>query len=291
MSGKQEIIAPILILIILALVLLSGCTGPSEPPAEGRLVVAVTIPPQAEMVKEIGGDRVEVLVLVPPGSDPHTYEPLPRQVQEASRARLYLTVGTGILPVEDSLAARLMAMNPDLIVADSSAGVALIGEGGKDPHVWLSLKNAEKMVINIRDALIVADPEGASGYQENSAAYRERILALDKDVEGRFSGKEGRIILVSHGAWAYFARDYNLRMISIEQEGKEPTARDLESLIELAKANHIRVVFADSQENPREAEVIAQEIGGRVEIVDPLAPDYLANMERVATAFAGSLSP
>jgi zinc transport system substrate-binding protein len=244
-----------------------------------------------EMVKEIGGDRVEILVMVPPGSDPHTYEPLPRQVQEASRARLYLTVGTGILPVEDTLTARLLAMNPDLIVADSSAGVELIGEGGKDPHVWLSLRNAAKMVNNIRDALISADPEGAPLYQENSAAYRDEVLTLDQEVSGLFSGKEGRIILVSHGAWAYFARDYDLRMISIVQEGKEPTARDLESLIELARANHVRVIFADAQENPREAEVIAREVGARVEIIDPLAPDYLANMERVATAFAGSLSP
>lgn len=289
MPGKTGI-APFLILVGLALIFFAGCSGPAATREEGRLVVAVTIPPQAEMVKEIGGDRVEVLVMVPPGSDPHTYEPLPRQVQEASRARLYLTVGTGILPVEDTLAARLLAMNPDLIVADSSAGVELIGEGGKDPHVWLSLRNAAKMVNNIRDAIISADPEGAPLYQGNSAAYRDQTLALDREVAGLFSGKEGRVILVSHGAWAYFARDYDLRMISIVREGKEPTARDLESLIELARANHVRVIFADAQENPREAEVIAREVGARVEIIDPLAPDYLANMERVATAFAGSLS-
>jgi zinc transport system substrate-binding protein len=291
MTGKPGIIAPLLFLIGLAFVIFSGCTVPAGNSTEGRLVVAVTLPPQAEMVREIGGDRVEVLVLVPPGSDPHTFEPLPREVEEASRARLYLTAGTGILPVEDLLAARLLAMNPDLVVADSSVGVELIGSDGKDPHVWLSLKNAEKMEENIRDALIAVDPEGAPRYSENGDAYRDRILALDRKVAGMFSGKEGGVIIVSHEAWAYFARDYDLRIVSIEKEGKEPTAGDLESLIELARAHHVRVVFADALENPREAEAIAREVGAEVEVINPLAPDYLANMERVATAFAGSLSP
>ena len=231
---------------------------------------------------------------------------------KASGADIYLTLGTGLLPLEDALVSRLRAMNPDLVVVDTSKGVTYLldqeettgnstgssqkmqgdpedrGVGSPDPHIWLSLRNAEILSENIRDALIAADPAHAQEYRENCDRYTARLKDLDQTIIAKFSKNDPGIILVTHPAWEYFARDYGLQMVAIEREGKEPTARDLESLILLARSQDIRVVFVEAQESPRGAETIAREIGGTVQVIDPLAGDYLANMDRVSAAFSES---
>lgn len=273
----------------ICLLVSAGCLSPGQDDQGQTIVVAVTIPPQEEMVREIGNGRVDVIVLVPPGSDPHTYEPSPGLMARASGADLYLTLGSGLFPVEDTLAERLRAMNSDLAVMTTSDGVDLLGSRERpDPHVWLSLTNARVMAENTRDALITADPGYAEMYQQNADRYIARIDDLDRRISQEFFTRDPGMILVTHQAWDYFARDYRLSIIAIEQEGKEPTARDLEHLITLAKAGDVTVVFADAQEDPREAQTVAGAIGATVMVIDPLAPDYLANLERIAAAFAGS---
>jgi zinc transport system substrate-binding protein len=303
-------LAGILALLLAVLLTTSGCTSTDGGGSGKEVMVAVTIPPQAEMVKEIGRDRVDVFVVMPPGSDPHTFEPGPAFVAKASEADIYLKLGTGLLPLEDVLVSRLKAMNPDLVVVDSSQGITYLldpedptgnsngsskekpgetegrGMASPDPHVWLSLRNAEIMSENTRDALIAADPAHEKEYRENCDLYTARLKDLDQKIIATFSRNDPGIILVTHPAWEYFARDYDLKMVAIEKEGKEPTARDLESLILLARSNHIQVVFAEAQESLRAAETIAQETGGTVIVLDPLAADYLANMDRVSEAFS-----
>jgi zinc transport system substrate-binding protein len=279
-----------LFLIACSLAFLCGCTQPSDMAEGDRLVVAVTIPPQEEMVRAIAGDRAAVLVLIPPGSDPHTYEPTPQQISGASQASLYITLGKGLFPVEDTFSSRLQALNPDLVVVDTSSGLAYLEDGDSpDPHVWLSLRNAVTIVENTRDAFVRADPSFESLYRSGSEEYLGQIESLDRTITGYFAGKENRTIIVSHPAWAYFARDYNLSVITIEKEGKEPTPKELALLVDRARESGVTVIFADALENPRNAEVIAREIGATVETVDPLAGDYLANMDRTARAFARSL--
>jgi len=303
--------AGFLALLLVILLTTSGCTSTSGTGSEKEgVMVAVTLPPQAEMVQEIGGEWVDVIVVMPPGSDPHTYEPGPALVAKASGADLYLALGTGLLPLEDTLVSRLRAMNPDLVVVDTSKGVTYLldqegtngnssgssqemqgdpespGVGSPDPHIWLSLRNAEIMSENIRDALIAADPAHEKEYWENGDRYAARLEDLDQTIIARLSENDPGILLVTHPAWQYFARDYGLQVVAIDREGKEPTAKDLESLILLARSNNIRVVFAEAQESLRGAETIARETGGTVQVIDPLAQDYLANMERVSAAFS-----
>ena len=303
-------LAGILAVLLVVLLTTSGCTSTDGAGSGKEVMVAVTIPPLAEMAQEIGGDRVDVFVVMPPGSDPHTFEPGPALVAKAAEADIYVTLGTGLLPLEDVLVSRLKAMNPDLVVVDSSKGITSLmdhedptgnnnsssqekqgemeGRGieSPDPHVWLSLRNAEIMSENIRDALIAADPAHEKEYRENCDLYTARLKDLDRKISDRFSRNDPGIILVTHPAWEYFARDYDLTMVAIEKEGKEPTAKDLESLILLARSNGIRVVFAEARESVRAAETIARETGGTVIVIDPLAGDYLANMDRVSEAFS-----
>lgn len=288
-SPQRSMQIVILFFLLLSLLACTGCTGPAEEEVSPAVSVAVTIPPQAEMVREIGDGRVEVVILVPPGSDPHTYEPSLSLVRKAAGADLYLKLGNGLFPVEDMLATRLREMNPDLIVVDTSAGIEYLGtEGKRDPHVWLSLKNAVVMAGNTRDALVQADPPFREMYQENSGRYIARIDELHQRITAEFSGKDPGLILTTHQAWDYFARDYNLTIVSIERDGKEPTAQDLQNLISQGRRQGVSHVFAEAQESPREAQVVADEIGATVIIIDPLSPDYLASMEQVAMAFTGS---
>jgi len=278
-----------LFMVVFTLLACSGCLGSGEEKSQQGITVVVTIPSQAEMVREIGGGRVNVVVLVPPGSDPHTYEPSPGLVQKAAGADLFFKLGNGLLPVEDTLAIRLREMNPGLIVVDTSRGVEYLGpEGKRDPHVWLSLKNAVIMAENTRDALILAEPLSSDIYRENSGRYIARIDALDQRITAKFSVTKPALILTTHQAWDYFARDYNLTLVSIEHNGKEPTAHELQDLIDLARSRGVKVVFAEKQENPKAAQVVAEEIGATVMTIDPLSPDYLASMEQVAMAFAGN---
>ncbi len=282
-----------LFLIVLTLLLAAsmmaaviGCNREAE--TTGKTVVAVTILPQAGFVEAIGGDKVEVVVMVPPGASPHTYEVTPDQMTKLSNAKMYAKVGS---PVEFELAwmNKLIAVNKGMLVVDCSRGIALTesqdpDEPGLDPHIWLSVKNAKMMVQNICDGLGRVDAANKSYYEENCAAYLGKLTKLDSDLAEDLSGVSNRSFIVFHPAFGYFARDYNLKQIAVEQEGKEPDADYIVRLIEEAKEQDIRVVFVSPQYSTKSAESIAREIGGQVVIIDPLAKDFIDNMRAIESA-------
>ncbi len=307
--------------------MVTGC-GP-VPDDSDRVVVAVTILPQAGFVEAVGGDRVDVVVMVPPGASPHTYEATPDQMVQLSRASMYAMVGS---PVDFELAwmDRLIAANRDMLVVDCSTGVDLLHyddehehhndrdddhdhdhdhdghdddhehindhdhdhdedgdhhhHTGPDPHIWLSVQNAKVMVSHICDGLMQVDPSNADYYRANCLAYVEELDALDHELRAQLESLEHRRFVVFHPAFGYFARDYDLVQIAVEQGGNEPDAQYLVRLLHEAKEHNIRIIFASPQFSVRSAEVIASEIGGEVVLVDPLAKDYLSNMRQIAAA-------
>lgn len=276
------------VVLAIAVMLLAVSAGCAEEPAgeteDTRILVGVTIPPQEEFVRAVGGDYVDVIVLVPSGASPHTYEPTPGQLTALADAALYAEVGSGV-EFELAWMDQIAAVNPDMLVVDCSEGIEI--DAG-NPHIWLSLGNAATMVENIRDGLIAVDPVHESEYRDNTGIYLEQLKDLDTEISGQLENKVNETILVYHPAWGYFCRDYGLREIAIEEEGKEPTTQGIERLVSQAKAANITVIFASPAESTRNAEVVAEEIGGSVVLVDPLAADYLANMAHVATSFAES---
>lgn len=266
---------------------MAGCTGADgEMEDNDRIAVVVTIPPQQEFVERVGGDHVRVILLVPPGADPHTYEPAPAVLAAVAEADLYAMVGSGI-EFEIAWGEKIAALNPDMTVVNCSQGVEVIAA---DPHIWTSPRNAKIMVENIRDGLIEADPENAEDYRRNAAAYLDDLDALDAEISALIAGSGVRVVLVDHPSWAYLARDYGFEEVAIESEGKEPSPKRIEHLIRLAEEEGIRVVFASPEHSTRSAGVIAEAIGGSVVTVSPLKKDYLDNMRQVAAAFAGSVS-
>ncbi|MDD5590840.1 MAG: zinc ABC transporter substrate-binding protein [Dehalococcoidales bacterium] len=289
MQGTRGKVFPLILAALLTASLPAAavsCAKHAEPAAE--LGVVVTVLPQAEFVERIGGEKVDVTVMVPPGASPHTHEPTPGQMEKLARARMYAKVGSGV-EFELSWMDRLSAANQDMLVVDCSQGVQLQetaaehegGEhehGGMDPHIWMSPRNAQVMVQNIALGLIAVDPDNRDYYEQNRDAYLQELIQLDQDITEGLSGVENRMFMVYHPSFGYFARDYGLTMLPIEDEGKEPTPAGLAHLIEHAREYNIKVVFASPQFNPNGAKVIADAIDGRVVLIDPLARDYVTNL-------------
>ncbi len=279
----------IVLTLLLAASLIAAAAGcDREPVTTGKTVVAVTILPQAGFVEAIGGDRVEVIVMVPPGASPHTYEVTPDQMTRLSNARMYAKVGS-TMEFELAWMDKLITVNKSMLVVDCSKGIDLTAsqdpdEPGLDPHIWLSVKNAKIMVRNICDGLGQVDAANKAYYEEKCAAYLEKLTELDSDLAADLSGVTNRSFIVFHPAFGYFARDYNLQQLAVEQEGKEPDADYIVRLIEEAREQNIRVVFVSPQYSTKSAEVIAGEISGKVVIIDPLAKDFIDNMHAIESA-------
>lgn len=266
---------------------------------ETAMPVVTSILPLAEFVKKIGGDRVSVTVMVGPGASPHTYEPTPQQLREVSEAKVYVKLGAPI-EFELTMLDKLLALNSKMTVIDAGAGVAQRSMNehehddqehgiGTDPHIWLSVRNARIMVNNIYNKLCFIDPDSKDYYTDNFFAYANALDSLDHELNSIISNKKNRRFMVYHPSWGYFCADYGLTQIAVEIEGKEPSARDLRKLIELAKREKIKIIFASPQFSVKGAEVIARDIGGHVIMVDPLARDYIDNIKKISRAFAASM--
>jgi zinc transport system substrate-binding protein len=279
----------VLLAIYPALSVLGGTSCTTQKAEAERMAVAVSIMPQADFVEAVGGDKVEVVVMVPPGADPHTYEINPDQMVKLSQAKMYAKVGS---PLEFELVwlDKLIAANRGMLVVDCSKGIDLMENpdpdesGNEDPHIWLSVRNAEIMVQNICAGLAQVDPANQTYYEKNRDSYLEKLSQLDNDLAEGLATVSNRSFVVFHPAFGYFARDYDLKQIAVEQAGKEPSADYIVCLIEEAKEQDIRVVFVSAQFNTKSAEVIAREIGGKVVIIDPLAKDFISNMRNIESA-------
>jgi len=272
----------------------TGCNLGNGSSTNQKIIIAVTIAPQKEFVEAIGGNRVEVLLMVPPGASPHTYEPTPSQLSKLERAAMYAKVGSGI-DFELAWLDNLIDINKEMLVIDCSSGITLQeitasyndehedgGHSNLDPHIWLSPANARIMVENIARGLIQIDSSNKSYYESNRNSYLAELAQLENAINDSLSSITNRIFMVYHPAWGYFATSFNLTMIPVEEEGKEPTLAGLANLIDQAKEHGIKVVFVSPQYSTQSAEVIAAEIDGMVVFIDPLAENYIDNLRSVA---------
>jgi zinc transport system substrate-binding protein len=291
-----------LVLGLLAASLFAAGERASEEAAGGRAVleVFVTIQPQRFFVEQLGGSRVRVEALVDPGRDPHTFDPSPRQVARLARADLYLTIG---MPFETSLVPKLKSANRQLGIVDTVVDIEWLygvphyhyDENGKpvlhaaddpDPHVWLGPREVRQQIVRIRDALIAADPAGRDEYMQRHAEFDAKVAAMDQRFRSLLAPARGRSILAFHPAFAYFTNTYGIRQVAIELDGKEPSPRHLERMIDQALRDGTRVIFTQPEFPMRSAEVIAKAINGRVVVLNPLDSDWFGVMETMARAIA-----
>ena len=278
----------VLIIILLgAVITFSACINNTQeqPSGEEQLIVIVSILPQADFVEQIGGNKTKAIVMIPPGASPITYEPTANQLMELSDAKIYAALGSG-LPFEKVWLDKIRSVNKDMLVINTSQGVDIIP---KDPHVWLSPRSVKIQVENIYQGLVQVDPGNKDLYFQNKEQFLEELTTLDMQINESLGGSSNRSFMVFHPSWEYFARDYNLTMIPVEIEGKEPSAGDMVNLIETAIQNNITVIFVQPQFSTNSAQVIADEIGASVVPIDPLGKDYITNMQIVTDAFNSTL--
>lgn len=292
--GKQFYI---IVMMVLATTLsLGSCRQASQPtPADTKLQVMVSIAPQKYFVERIGNGSVTVNVMVPAGAEPHTFEPKPEQLKALSRADAYLRIG---IEFEAAWIDKLKATNPRMLIVDTTQGIQRLPiatnpraagghqeEGNLDPHIWLSPALVKMQANTIYTALVQLDQPHQALYQANLERFLADIDTLDREIRQSLQGVKSRKFIVFHPGWGYFARDYDLEMLSIAVGGQEPSAAELANLITTAKQANIRVVFAEPQFSQQAATTIAQEIGGEVLLIDPLAPDWLDNLRHVSNTF------
>jgi len=297
-----------LMMLLAASAMFAGCLDGGKDDVLNK--VFVTILPQAQMVEAIAGEGIEVDVLIPAGQSPHSYSLTPGQLKDLSEADIFFMVGSGV-EFEITNLDIIRETNRDIVVVDLSSGVELKawdehhGAGhdheevptraaeeddhdheGNDPHIWLSPRNMIVMAENVRNALISYDPDNRDEYTANHASYMADLNTTISKMEELLQGHEDGEFLAYHPAWGYFGDDFDLVQISIEDAGKQPGPQGIAAVIDQAKEHNITVVFVEPQFDTSSANQIADEIGGRVVVVDPLARDYLSNMVKVATEMA-----
>lgn len=288
----------------IGILLLVGIASPATLYAASKIPVFVSILPQKFFVEQIGGDLVDVQVMVQPGASPHTYEPKPGQMVAISKAQIYFAVG---VTFEEFWLKKIASANPGMQIVRTEHGIQKMpmkahhshaekghkqeehDHGGLDPHIWLSPPLVMIQARHILTALQKTDPARRSAYERNYKAFVTMLVDLDGELRNVFAGKRGLEFMVFHPAWGYFAEAYGLTQVPIEIEGKEPKPAQLKELIEHARRHQIKVLFVQPQFSSRSAEQIAREIGGQVAFVDPLALNWAENLREAAVKFQAAI--
>ena len=285
--GALAFLALLAFLLLLPFLAVTGCgRQEGEEPESGRPMVVVSVAPQAFFVERLAGDRVDIMVLIPPGASPATHEPSMSELGAMERARLFVKVGHPNFPFERSWLDRLLRESGPVRVVDCAEGLPVHAE---DPHIWVGVTATRHALPRIATALIELLPEARSEIEARLSRLIAEIDAVDLEIRAALAGIDQRRFYVFHAAWGYFAADYGLEQVPIEIGHKEPDPHRLATIIDRARADGVRVIFVQPQFSRRSAEVIAGEIGGRVVPLDPLARDWLGNLRDVAAAFRTAL--
>lgn len=271
-----------IIYIIAALSVLSLCGCGSRQKRDHKSVVTVTIAPYKYFVEALAGDKVEVEVLVPQGSNPETYEPTARQMMQLSESALYIRVGN--LGFERSWMQRIRDNAPSLTIVNSSVGITprQSDDGHSDPHVWMSVANARIIATNICNALVSAFPKDSTCFKERFAAFSAQLNSLDLTITNNVKKARSRSFLIYHPMLTYLAADYGLTQMSLEQEGSEPSAAGLKEIVKKAKQERVQVILVQQEFNNRNVEVVAKSLGIATRAINPLGYDWQQNMIHIS---------
>jgi zinc transport system substrate-binding protein len=278
------------IIYILTLLILCACTN--TPQKNDKPIITVTLEPLRYFTEAIAGDNFQVISMVPKGSSPESYDPTPQQLVNLSQSQAYFRIG--YIGFEQAWMDKLEANSPDMKVYDTSVGVDLIRgeghwhgdhyhEGGVEPHIWNSTQNALIIAENIYKALCELDAAHQADYQKRLDVLEETIRQTDKNVKA-FLKNADKTFLIYHPALSYFARDYELKQISMEEGGKEPSPAQLKALIETCRKENIHTIFVQQEFDQRNAQLIANELGVNIVPINPLSYDWAEEMVRVAKA-------
>jgi zinc/manganese transport system substrate-binding protein len=284
----------------------------SAQPIAGRLRTVATFSILGDLVRQVGGDRVDIVTLVGPDGDAHVYSPTPADARKLAEAKVVFTNG---LKLEGWINRLIKSSGTKAPVIEAANGVAPFEEAAEshgrsgghahavDPHAWQNVANAKIYVANIRDALVAADPDGRSTYEANAAAYLGKLDALDAEVKATIQTipADRRKIITSHDAFGYFEKAYGIDFIAPQgvSTEAEASAKDVARIIQQIKREKIRAVFLENIADPRLMERIAKETGARIgdrlysdalSGADGPAGTYIDMMRHNIRAFSSALS-
>lgn len=267
--------------------------------------VIVSILPVQTFVKTIGGDKVNISLMVEPGNSPHTYEPKPSQMMDISKAELYFAID---VEFEDVWLPKFKDLNPTMNVIDLTQNVEKMqmqeshekegheghhhdahGHQGEDPHIWTAPSNVKIIAQNIYNALIKKDPDNVDYYKRNLDIFLASIDETHRQIMHILTSLEdGESFMVFHPSWGYFAKAYNLEQIAVEIEGKEPKPKELIYLLKEAKEEKVNAIFTQPEFSDTTAKIIAKELQIPVVKVSPLAANWSENLINIAKVIAGN---
>ena len=264
----------------------------------------VSILPQKTFVKAIGGDKVNVTLMVQPGNSPHTYEPKPSQMISITKADIYFAID---VEFEQVWLPKFIYLNQNMQIAALDYGIKKQSMGNKkhdcsahganhdhkaqsaDPHIWTSPENVRIIAINIYNALASYDTKNAEYYKSNLETFLTSIDNTDAKIKEILSKLQSRTFMVFHPSWGYFAKTYNLEQIAVEVEGKSPKPKELVDLIKEAKEKKVTAIFTQPEFSDASAKIIANELKIPVVKVSPLAPNWSENLIKIAKSIAGNI--
>ena len=278
------------LIYILTLFILSACGNTSQ--KSEKDIITVTLEPLRYFTGAIAGDNYQVVSMVPKGSSPESYDPTPQQLVNLSKSKAYFRIG--YIGFEQAWMKKLADNCPDMKIYDTSKGIDLIRdkghwhgnhfhEGGVEPHIWNSTQNALVIADNIYQALCELDSTHQEYYQKRLDVLKQTIRETDANVRSLLENADSTF-LIYHPALSYFARDYGLKQISIEEGGKEPSPAQLKALIETCRKENIHTIFVQQEFDQRNAQLIADELGIQIVSIHPLSYDWAEEMLRVAKA-------
>lgn len=264
--------------------------------ADDRINVFVSILPQQYFVQQIVNDHVDVHVMVGRGQNPESYEPTPQQMAALANADIYFRIG---VPFESIWLDKIKLNNKKLIIIDCCESFSNIENDEHshkhnhdtiyDPHIWTSPVKVIRISELIENTMSQLDPEHSAAYKSAANSFIDKLYNLDKSIKIKTDKLKKRDLIVSHPSWSYFSEQYSFKQISIEQKGKEIQASSMVKLIKLAKDRSIKAVFVQPQFNDKAAKTIANEINADIFVLDPLAYDYLKNMDSVVNEIVKGL--
>ena len=240
--------------------------------------ITVSIEPLRYLTEQIVGDRFEVVTMVPKGSSPETYEPTARQMADLSESILYIKVGE--LGFERTWMPRLTSNAPHITVVNSSEGIT--SHIGDDPHSWMSARNAIIMAHNIYEAVKRIDVKDSVFFRQRLDSLCNVIHATDKYIRQTTAQAHCKSFIIYHPALTYFASDYGLEQLALEEHGREPSAAELEQIISTARAKGVKTMFIQREFANRNVDIITNTIGARKVEINPLGYDWNKEMRRIA---------
>ncbi|MCK4672280.1 MAG: zinc ABC transporter substrate-binding protein, partial [Candidatus Aegiribacteria sp.] len=254
--------------------------------------------------------RVNIIVVVPPGANPATYEPSPSDMRNISQTDVWFTIGVGF---ERAWIPRFAGSNPDMTIINTVRDIDRLPidrysipeeiassnthgdnehdhtDGWEDPHVWLSPELVRKQVAAIAECLSYLDPETETRYRANAENFILEIDSLQNSIHAMLDPMRGSCFMVFHPAWGYFADEFNLVQIPVEESGNDPSPGEMSRLVDFAKDQNVQAIFVSPQFSTSSAEAIASEVNARIIYIDPLAENWNANLIHVAEELAGTM--